>query len=91
MKRIIQICCLTALVLTGCGTSFEASSEQLEAYANNNSGEFADVSSEYSEYEYVDGVYIAEANDVHIELWDLDDVNNTAMWFQNNVEELKEK
>lgn len=49
------------------------------------------MSDSYTEtYDYLDGLYVMEKDDVHIELWDLDTTQNASKWFESNVEDIKE-
>lgn len=77
--------------LTGCGASFSISATDLEKYSEDNSAVYADMSDSYTEtYDYLDGLYVMEKDDVHIELWDLDTTQNASKWFESNVEDIKE-
>lgn len=78
------------LLLTGCDASFSITSSDLEGYAESNSGAYSDVTSQYESYGYVEGVYVMEANDVHVELWDFDTSGNASGWFNNNLESTKQ-
>lgn len=78
-------------MLTGCGASFSISATDLEKYSEDNSAVYADMSDSYTEtYDYLDGLYVMEKDDVHIELWDLDTTQNASKWFESNVEDIKE-
>lgn len=88
-RRILAAWGLTMAFLSGCGASFDVSQSTLEDYANDNEGVYADVTSDYSDYDYVEGVYVVETDDIHVELWDLDSTTDASAWFQNNVETLK--
>lgn len=55
-------------MLTGCGASFDVTPSTLESYANSNSGIYSDVTSDFSSYDYVEGVYVAETDGAHVEL-----------------------
>lgn len=90
-KRTILLSVVISIMLVGCGTSFEVNSLQLENYANDNSCDYADVSSDYEEYDHVDGVYVAETENVHVELWDLASDNDASEWFRNNAKTLESK
>lgn len=80
---------MVCLLLVGCGASFDASSDTIKNFADTNSGAYSDVTSDFSDYDFVEGVYMAETNNVHIELWDLTSTQDAASWYNNNVEYLK--
>lgn len=84
----IAICIIAAL--TGCGTNFTVSNAELSDYAENHEGIFADITSDYSEVTQIEGCYIAEADGVHVELWDFDSTDSAGSWFSDNLEDLKE-
>lgn len=90
MKKSALVAGLIGVVLlTGCGAKFDVTPADLESWEGST---YADVSDDYKDtYSYIDGVYIAEKDDVHIELWDLDSTSNASKWFEGNVEDLKEK
>lgn len=90
MKKSALIAGLIGVVLlTGCGAKFDISSADLENWEGCT---YSDVSDDYtSNYDYVDGVYVAEKDDIHVELWDLNSTSNASKWFEGNVEDIKEK
>ena len=62
----------------------------MEKYSDDNSAVFSDVSDSYTEtYNYLDGLYVIEKDDVHVELLDIDSSKNASKWFESNVEDLK--
>lgn len=79
------------MILTGCGASFTISPEALETYAENSGYAYADVSDDYADYSYIDGLYVMASTDAHVELWDLTSADYAASWFQSNVEDLENK
>lgn len=87
-KKLLTVSAV-ALMLTGCGASFDVTPSTLENYASSNSGVYSDVTSDYSSYGYVEGVYVAETDGAHVELWDMSSKDNASAWFSGNVEELK--
>ena len=91
-KKCLLVASLIGVVmLTGCGASFSISATDLEKYSEDNSAVYADMSDSYTEtYDYLDGLYAMEKDDVHIELWDLDTTQNASKWFESNVEDIKE-
>lgn len=80
-----------AMMLTGCGASFSVSSSVLEDYADHNSGLYADVTSDYADTSSLEGVYVMETDDIHVELWDWEDTAHASAWFQDNMEILKDE
>lgn len=90
-KGLLVAGLIGVVMLTGCGASFSISASDLEKYSNDNKAVYADMSDSYTDtYDYIDGVYIMEKDDVHVELWDLDKPSNASKWFESNVETLKE-
>ena len=90
LTKIAAISLLSLTMLTGCGASFDISPSTIQNYADSNSGQYANLTSDYSNYSYVEGAYVAETKDVHIELQDLDSIENASAWYKTNVEKLKE-
>lgn len=89
-RKLIAIGLICATLLTGCGANFQISASDLEKYAEDNSAVYSDMSDSYTEsYNYIDGLYVMNKEDVHVELWDLDSTENASKWFENNVESLK--
>ena len=88
LKKLLPVS-IVALMLTGCGASFDVTPSTLENYASSNSGIYSDVTSDYSSYDYVEGVYVTETDDAHVEMWDFDTKINASAWFSENVEDLK--
>lgn len=88
MKKIFTICfsLLCIFSLSGCSKDFSIDSATLKKWGD----VFNDVSESYSRYTYIDGVYVAEKNNVHVELWDCDNSSDAKKWFSGNVETLKE-
>ena len=89
LKKIVAVSLAGMMLLTGCGASFDVSSSALETYADEQSGVYADVTDNYSEYDYVEGVYVAETDGAHVELWDFNNAEYAGGWFTNNVESTK--
>lgn len=90
-KGLLVASLIGVVMLTGCGASFSISATDLEKYSENNSAVYADMSDSYTEtYDYLDGLYVMEKDDVHVELWDLDTAQNASKWFESNVEDIKE-
>lgn len=90
-KGLLVASLIGVVMLTGCGASFSISASDLEKYSEDNSAVYADMSDSYTEtYDYLDGLYVMEKDDVHIELWDLDTTQNASKWFESNVEDIKE-
>lgn len=90
-KGLLVASLIGVVMLTGCGASFSISATDLEKYSEDNSAVYADMSDSYTEtYDYLDGLYVMEKDDVHIELWDLDTTQNASKWFESNVEDIKE-
>lgn len=90
-KGLLVASLIGVVMLTGCGASFSISATDLEKYSEDNSAVYADMSDSYTEtYDYLDGLYVMEKDDVHIELWDLDTTQNASKWFESNVEGIKE-
>lgn len=90
-KGLLVAGLIGVVMLTGCGASFQIDASDLENYSKNNSAVYADMSDTYTDtYDYIDGVYIMEKDDVHVELWDMDKPSNASKWFNSNVETLKE-
>lgn len=90
-KGLLVAIQIGVVMLTGCGASFSISATDLEKYSEDNSAVYADMSDSYTEtYDYLDGLYVMEKDDVHIELWDLDTTQNASKWFESNVEDIKE-
>ena len=90
-KGLLIASIIGVVVLTGCGASFSISATDLEKYSEDNSAVYADMSDSYTDtYDYLDGLYVMEKDDVHIELWDLDTTQNASKWFESNVEDIKE-
>lgn len=90
-KGLLVASQIGVVMLTGCGASFSISATDLEKYSEDNSAVYADMSDSYTEtYDYLDGLYVMEKDDVHIELWDLDTTQNASKWFESNVEDIKE-
>lgn len=92
-KKVLLIASLIGvMLLTGCGASFDISSTDLENYSKENNGIYTDISTDYvKNYDYIDGVYILEKDDVHVELWDLDNQSDASKWFKNNIEILEDE
>ena len=90
-KGLLVASLIGVVMLTGCGASFSISATDLEKYSEDNSAVYADMSDSYTEtYDYLDGLYVMEKDDVHIELWDLDTTQNASKWFESNVDGIKE-
>lgn len=90
-KGLLVASLIGVVMLTGCGASFSISASDLEKYSENNSAVYADMSDSYTDtYDYLDGLYVMEKDDVHVELWDLDTTQNASKWFESNVEDIKE-
>lgn len=90
-KGLLVAGMLGVVMLTGCGASFQIDAADLEKYSDDNEGVYADMSDNYKDtYDYIDGVYVMEKDDVHVELWDMDRPSNASKWFNSNVETLKE-
>ena len=89
IKKIMATAGIIGLLFTGCGASFDISAAALEDYAAKNSGQYVDVSSDYTDYDYIDGVYVLDVDNAHIEMWDLDSSDSAALWFTNNVDTVK--
>lgn len=90
-KGLLVVVMIGVAMLTGCGASFQINATDLEKYSNSNSGVYADMSDSYTDtYDYIDGVYVMEKDDVHVELWDIDKPSNASKWFESNVETLKD-
>lgn len=90
-KGLLVASLIGVVMLTGCGTSFSISASDLEKYSEDNSAVYADMSDSYTDtYDYLDGLYAMEKDDVHVELWDLDTTQNASKWFESNVEDIKE-
>lgn len=68
-KHLLVASLIGVAMLTGCGASFQISASDLEKYSEDNSAVYSDVSDSYTEaYDYLDGLYVMEKDDVHIEL-----------------------
>lgn len=90
-KGLLVASLIGVVMLTGCGASFSISASDLEKYSEDNSAVYADMSDSYTDiYDYLDGLYVMEKDDVHVELWDLDTTQNASKWFESNVEDIKE-
>lgn len=90
-KHLLVVGLIGVVMFTGCGANFQISASDLEKYSDDNSAVFSDVSDSYTEaYDYLDGLYVMEKDDVHVELWDIDSSKNASKWFESNVEDLKE-
>lgn len=90
-KGLLVVEIIGVAMLTGCGASFQINATDLEKYSNSNSGVYEDMSDSYTDtYDYIDGVYVMEKDDVHVELWDMDKPSNASKWFESNVETLKD-
>lgn len=90
-KGLLVASPIGVVMLTGCGASFSISASDLEKYSEDNSAVYADMSDSYTDtYDYLDGLYVMEKDDVHVELWDLDTTQNASKWFESNVEDIKE-
>lgn len=90
-KGLLVASLIGVVMLTGCGASFSISASDLEKYSEDNSAVYADMSDSYTDtYDYLDGLYAMEKDDVHVELWDLDTTQNASKWFESNVEDIKE-
>lgn len=90
-KGLLVASLIGVVMLTGCGASFSISASDLEKYSEDNSAVYADMSDSYTDtYDYLDGLYVTEKDDVHVELWDLDTTQNASKWFESNVEDIKE-
>lgn len=90
-KGLLVASIIGVVMLTGCGASFSISASDLEKYSEDNSAVYADMSDSYTDtYDYLDGLYVMEKDDVHVELRDLDTTQNASKWFESNVEDIKE-
>lgn len=90
-KGLLVASLIWVVMLTGCGASFSISASDLEKYSEDNSAVYADMSDSYTDtYDYLDGLYVMEKDDVHVELRDLDTTQNASKWFESNVEDIKE-
>lgn len=90
-KGLLVASLIGVVMLTGCGASFSISASDLEKYSEDNSAVYADMSDSYTDtYDYLDGLYVMEKDDVHVELRDLDTTQNASKWFESNVEDIKE-
>ena len=90
-KGLLAASLIGVVMLTGCGASFSISATDLEKYSEDNSAVYADMSDSYTDtYDYLDGLYAMEKDDVHVELLDLDTTQNASKWFESNVEDIKE-
>lgn len=90
-KGLLVASLIGVVMLTGCGASFSISASDLEKYSEDNSAVYADMSDSYTDtYDYLDGLYVMEKDDVHVELLDLDTTQNASKWFESNVEDIKE-
>lgn len=86
-KGLLVASLIGVVMLTGCGASFSISASDLEKYSEDNSAVYADMSDSYTDtYDYLDGLYVMEKDDVHVELWDLDTTQNASKWFESNKE-----
>lgn len=90
-KGLLVASLIGVVMLTGCGASFSISASDLEKYSEDNSAVYADMSDSYTDtYDYLDGLYVMEKDDVHVELRDLDTTQNASKWFESNVEDIKD-
>lgn len=90
-KGLLVASFIGVVMLTGCGASFSISASDLEKYSEDNSAVYADMSDSYTDtYDYLDGLYVMEKDDVHVELWDLNTTQNASKWCESNVEDIKE-
>lgn len=90
-KGLLVASLIGVVMLTGCGASFSISASDLEKYSEDNSAVYTDMSDSYTDtYDYLDGLYVMEKDDVHVELRDLDTTQNASKWFESNVEDIKE-
>lgn len=90
-KGLLVASLIGVVMLTGCGASFSISASDLEKCSEDNSAVYADMSDSYTDtYDYLDGLYVMEKDDVHVELRDLDTTQNASKWFESNVEDIKE-
>lgn len=90
-KGLLVASLIGVVMLTACGASFSISASDLEKYSEDNSAVYADMSDSYTDtYDYLDGLYVMEKDDVHVELRDLDTTQNASKWFESNVEDIKE-
>lgn len=89
-KRVLVLITLCTVLLTGCGVKFDITPTDLQAYAIENDFTYADVTDQYG-YSYLDGVYVIEnsMDDVHIELWDFDNIEDAHKWFEENINQMK--
>lgn len=86
-KGLLVASPIGVVMLTGCGASFSISASDLEKYSEDNSAVYADMSDSYTDtYDYLDGLYVMEKDDVHVELRDLDTTQNASKWFESNKE-----
>lgn len=78
-KGLLVASLIGVVMLTGCGASFSISASDLEKYSEDNSAVYADMSDSYTDtYDYLDGLYVMEKDDVHVELWDLNTTQNAS-------------
>lgn len=90
-KGLLVASLIGVVMLTGCGASFSISASDLEKYSEDNSAVYAAMSDSYTDtYDYLDGLYVMEKDDVHVELRDLDTTQNASKWFESNVEDIKD-
>lgn len=87
MKRLILTALCSTLLLTGCAPKFDVKPSSLEKYAEEHDGVFTDKTEEYVVDLAIDGLYLVDTDDAHIELWDWDNTDNCRSWFNTNVEE----
>lgn len=86
MKRLILTALCSTLLLTGCTASFDVKPSSLEKYAEEHDGVFTDKTEEYSEDLAIDGLYLVDTDDAHVELWDWGNTDDCRSWFHENVE-----
>ena len=50
---------------------------------------YSDLTADYTDYDYIKGVYTVETDNAHIELWAFDAPARASLWFENNFNMLK--
>ena len=86
MKKIVLTALCSTLLLTGCAPKFDVKPSSLEKYAEEHDGVFTDKTEEYSEDLAIDGLYLVDTDDAHVELWDWGNTDDCRSWFHENVE-----
>lgn len=90
-KLSIALIIITLMIcLSGCGTSFTLTQDDLQSYSEENDGYFRDITDEYASNPKVKSVYQVYIGSNIIQLWEFADTEDASEWANQNANAFKE-